>query len=271
MSVILKLGDRWARKQEELSETATKLAQRDSELDALRRDQEATLQANVELRLQLRVQEERNSQLSSSHRDLETKFAELDARLKSAQAENAQLCDNNNRLTSELSCSKETVEDLRRRLEEAGKLQTRMQEELNETEKVSTERERQIEDLRRQLAAAKYELEVEKKAKEQKDRHLALMIREKEKLWRQLEESDPKKKKKSEKAKEPAPVSKKVDAITRVLGAVAGNEMEGEMKRYAKVIERMSHKIEEKDAEIAKLGKENYALLNRVRNMPKKV
>eukprot|EP00826_Nyctotherus_ovalis_P038468 TRINITY_DN3604_c0_g1_i13.p3 TRINITY_DN3604_c0_g1~~TRINITY_DN3604_c0_g1_i13.p3 ORF type:complete len:122 (+),score=42.36 TRINITY_DN3604_c0_g1_i13:29-367(+) len=86
----------------------------------------------------------------------------------------------------------------------------------------------------------------------------AVMLHEKEKLWRQVEHLNGKK------ALPQRPVKPKTAVAIKP-------EPDGsvEVKKYEKVLEKMAARLEEKENEIKKLSKENYSLINRVRNQAK--
>eukprot|EP00826_Nyctotherus_ovalis_P051859 TRINITY_DN6507_c0_g1_i2.p2 TRINITY_DN6507_c0_g1~~TRINITY_DN6507_c0_g1_i2.p2 ORF type:complete len:155 (-),score=45.40 TRINITY_DN6507_c0_g1_i2:12-476(-) len=99
----------------------------------------------------------------------------------------------NEELRARLTETKRNLSESHKDEKELNGLVKRLREELREIEKVHKAEEKRVEELRHQLLSTKHELEIEKKAKEQKDRHLAVMLHEKEKLWRQVEHLNGKK------------------------------------------------------------------------------
>ena len=144
---------------------------------------------------------------------------------------------------------------------------------------MNNEKEKQIIIYEEELARTKRELELAAKGKEQKDKHVCLLVKEKDKLLRKIENA-------SEEGKERPATGKPCKGRTSlkenkensllVRGAIEGDSGRLEGKEpissdpHAKALRKrvcvLEQRVESLEKELESSKKENFNLMNRLRN-----
>ena len=234
----------------------TELKNRNEILEKERKDFD-NYQANISNSMKIKEIEWENllgryNKLSEEYKLLQTRFQES----SSTNSESEQKI---------LSFSRE-IDLLNQKLMISQDLELKLRNEIDILEKRNTTFQKNIEDLNKIIGEKKQNTDILEKSIAHKDKYLALLIKEKERLLRLNENSQPVVSKKDKDLKEKTLNKPERDFDKELLSYSYLNQDESELGKLKSKVHALEKQVHLKSDESEKLKVENFNLLNRLRN-----
>lgn len=251
--VTLTLGKKWQNQVEEIANLKSENQELLEELHNLKQKnqqltEESTSNHNLSYRLDLK-----NKQLQNKVTQLEAQLKEANSKLQETDQFLFNKEQQSSSLQSQMLQMQKRIDQLQSALSEKDCLVSSLKNEIQEGEKHRELLEDQKEKWLAEAQKLEHSLQVMTRAKEHSDKHMAILVKEKDRLLCKKDE--------------PSVVTKEYQPLQPQLPVKTKNSWaEVEVLRLKKLLEQTNYQVSQKDQTIQKLQKENWNLLNRLRN-----